>query len=74
VLLVLLLIPNMTQLPARCPNPLACRHDANDISLISRHPYYYTFTTTFTDRTSQDMDVWWHNYSSALCGVGYRYD
>jgi len=74
LLLLLLLIPNVTQLSARCPNPLACQHKVTDSSIISGHPYHYTFTNTFTDRTSQDMDVWWHNYSDDLCGEGYRYD
>jgi hypothetical protein len=56
----------------RCPNPLACNHNAADDSLVRLHPYYNTFMTLSETANQQFNESFWQVYTDKLCQAGYR--
>jgi hypothetical protein len=56
----------------RCPNPLACNHNASDDSLVRLHPYYNTLITLSGTTNQNFNESFWRNYTDKLCVAGYR--
>jgi hypothetical protein len=63
---------NCLQYFCRCPNPLACNHNAADDSLVRFHPYYNTFMTLSETIDQNFNESFWQVYTDKLCVAGYR--
>jgi hypothetical protein len=72
MLMLLMLLALCAPFSHRCPNPLACNHNAADDNLVRLHPYYNTFMTLSETANQHFNESFWPVYTDKLCKAGYR--